>query len=103
MFMQFRGGGIGHKVTWEWDGFLQCKGCDPPLDNEDIVNDLESEDSKSADELKEIGIEMGDGIGEEREDSELDESEDEEDDIIVADKGEELDKGIWAQEWYGPL
>lgn len=107
MFMRFRGGGIGHKVTREWDDFLQREGCDPPLDDhdEDIVDNVESEDS--ADELEEeIEIEMGDGIGEEREDginSESDESEGEEDDIIVADEGEELDKEIWAQEGYGPL
>jgi hypothetical protein len=105
MFMRFRGGGIGHKVTREWDEILQREGRDPPLDDEDVVDDLESEDS--ADELEEdIGIEMGDGIGEEREDgmnSESDESEDEEDDIIVADEGEELDEEIWAQEGYGPL
>ena len=40
--MHFRGGGIGHKVTHEWDEFLQCKGHEVPLDDEDVGNDLES-------------------------------------------------------------
>ena len=81
--------------------------CDPPLDNhdEDIVDNVESKDS--ADELEEeIEIDMGDGIGEEREDginSESDESEGEENDIIIVDKGEELDEEIWAQKGHGPL
>ena len=107
MFMWFRGGGIGHKVTREWDELLQCEGHDPPLDDEDIVDNLKSEDHDLADELEEeIGIGESDGIGEERDrviNFESDESEDEEDDVIIADEGEELDKEIWAQEGYGSL
>ena len=107
MFMWFRGGGIGHKVTREWDELFQCKEHDPPLDDEDIINNLKSEDHDSADELEEeIGIGEGDGIGEERDgviNFESDESEDKEDNVIIADEGEELDKEIWAQEGYGSL
>ena len=99
MFMWFRGGGIGHKVTWEWDELLQRKGCDPPLDDEDIVDDLESKDHDLADKLEEeIGIGEGDGIGKERDGVihfESDKREDEEDNVIVADEGEELDKEIY--------
>ena len=41
--MRFRGG-IGHKVTHEWDEFLQREGCEPLPDDEDIGIELQSED-----------------------------------------------------------
>lgn len=106
MFMCFRGGGIGHKVTREWDEFLQHKGCDLPLDDEDIDNDLGSENSGDEPE-EEIKIGKGDGADEAERDeimnSKSDESEGKEDNVIIADEGEELDEEIWAQEGYGSL
>ena len=48
---------------------------------------------------------MGDGMddeGDELGNSELEESEGEEDVVVIADEGEELDN-IWAQEGYGVL
>jgi len=103
--MHFRGGGIGHKVTHEWDEFLQCEGHEPPLDDEDIGDaDLQSEDSE--DELEwDIEVRVGgtDGGGDEVRNSESEESKGEEDDVIIADEGEELDEDIWAQEQYGSL
>ena len=102
--MRFRGGGVGHKVTREWDEFLQREGREPPPDDEDIGIESQSEDS--GDELEwEVGV-TGDGIDEEGDElgnSELEESDGEEEDVIVADKGEELDEDIWAQEGYGAL
>ena len=105
MFMRFRGGGIGHKVTREWDEFLQREGREPPPDDEDIDIELQSEDSE--DELeREVGVGTGDGMDEEEDElgnPGSEGSEGEEDDVIVADEGEELDEDIWAQEGYGSL
>ena len=102
--MRFRGGGVGHKVTRKWDEFLQREGHEPPLDDEDIGIESQSEDL--GDELEwEVGV-TGDGIDEEGDElgnSELEESDGEEEDVIVADEGEELDEDIWAQEGYGAL
>ena len=103
--MHFRGGGIGHKVTHEWDEFLQHKGHEAPLDDEDVGNNLKSEDleGKLAQDELEVGDDGTDGEGEEPVNSESDESEGEEDDGIVADKGEELNEDIWAWEGYSAL
>ena len=103
--MRFRGGGIGHKVTCKWDEFLQHKGRKLPPDDEDICIEVQTKDSE--DELEwEVGDGMDDGMDEEGDElgnPELKESEGEEDDVIVADKGEELNEDIWAQEGYGSL
>ena len=105
--MRFRGGGIGHRVTREWDEFLQREGRKPPLENEDVNNELQPEDPEDGDEPEwDDGIGMGEGMGEEGEEltnSKSDESESEEDDPVVAGDGEELDEEIWAQEGYGSL
>jgi hypothetical protein len=101
MFMHFRGGGIGHRVTREWDGFLQHEGRKPPLENEDVSNELQPEDFEDGDEPEwDDGIGMNEE-GEGLDNSKSDESDDEEDDPVVADDGEELDEEIWAREGYG--
>ena len=101
--MRFRGG-IGHKVTCEWDEFLQHKGHEPLPDDEDIGIKLQSEDLE--DELEwEVGVGTGDGMddeGDELGNSELEESEGKEDVVVIADEGEELND-IWDQEGYGAL
>jgi len=106
--MRFRGGGVGHMVTREWDELLQREGREAPLDDENVGNDLKSEDSD--DELAwDVGVGTqapGDGMDEEGEalgNSDSDGSEGEEDDIVIADDGEELDEDLWAQEGYGSL
>ena len=105
--MRFRGGGIGHRVTREWDDFLQHEGCKPPLEKEDVSNELQPEDSEDGDKPEwDNRIGMGEGMGEEGEEltnSKSDESKGEEDDPVVAGDGEELDKEIWAQDGYGSL
>jgi len=95
-------------VTREWDELLQHKGCEAPLDDENVGNDLKCEDSD--DELAwDVGVgtqALGDGMDEEEEalgNSDLDGSEGKEDDIVIADDGEELDEDLWAQEGYGSL
>ena len=102
--MRFRGGGIGHRVTREWDEFLQHEGREPPPDDEDIGLEVQSEDSEDEPEW-EVGVGTGDGMdeGDEHGNPELEESEGKDDDVIVADEGEELDEDIWAQEGYGSL
>ncbi|KAG0703308.1 hypothetical protein DFH29DRAFT_998600 [Suillus ampliporus] len=58
MFMRFRGGGVGHKVTWEWDEFLRNDGTAASQDEEvielrevvdEVVDDNDSEGSASED------------------------------------------------------
>ena len=107
--MHFQGGGIGHRVTCEWDDFLQHKGCKLPLENEDGSNKLQPEDLEDGDKPEwDDRIGMGEGMGKEGEDltnSKLDsdKSKSKEDDPVVAGNGEEFDKEIWAQEGYGSL
>ena len=109
MFMRFRGGGIGHKVTREWDEFLQREGRKPPPNDEDVEPiDLQPEDSESEleDEIEQDGQggdEPSDTDSSSSDSDGSDESEDDEDDILIADEGEELDEAIWAQEGYDAL
>ncbi|KAG2154064.1 hypothetical protein DEU56DRAFT_952119 [Suillus clintonianus] len=58
MFMRFRGGGVGHKVTREWDEFLRNDGAAVSQDEEvielrevadEVVDDNDSEGSASED------------------------------------------------------
>jgi len=100
MFMRFRGGGIGHKITREWDAFLQSDGApsqEDPEANEDaqdvLVGDID---------LKE-DVETEDLDSNEGENDEQEEPEDEDPDKVVADSDEELDDDILAQEGYGAL
>ena len=110
MFMRFRGGGIGHKVTREWDEFLQREGRELPPDDEDVEpSNLQSEGSESDDEIEQDGQDdkpRASGTGSESasdSNGSEDESEDEEEDVLIADEGEELDEDIWAQEGYDAL
>jgi hypothetical protein len=48
MFMRFRGGGIGHKVTRDWDDILQREGHGAE-EAEQEVTDMGSEDSEAED------------------------------------------------------
>jgi hypothetical protein len=96
MFMQFWGGGVGHKATRDWDEFLQSEGHEPNEvgdDSSDEENDEEEEDSEDED------IEAD--VNEEPEDSSSDEEDEE--DIVIADNSEELDDDILAEEGYGAL
>ncbi|KAG2129235.1 uncharacterized protein EDB93DRAFT_1256297 [Suillus bovinus] len=76
MFMQYRGGGIGHKISRRWDEFLQSDG--PSMDHVEEEGDRDE--------------------NEEEEDEEEDENEEEEEDRIEADEGEELDDDFLAAE-----
>ena len=58
--MWFRGEGIGHRVTREWDEFLQREGRKLPPDDEDIGLEVQSEDLGGEPEW-EVGVGMGDG------------------------------------------
>lgn len=90
MFMRYRGGGIGHKISREWDQFLQADGAEVSVvaEEEDGVTELEDEEADTDEE--------------EDTDEEDDEDEDEEDRIEL-DEGEELDDDILAEEGYGAL
>lgn len=79
--MQYRGGGIGHKISRRWDEFLQSDG--PSMDHVEEEGDRDE--------------------NEEEEDEEEDENEEEEEDRIEADEGEELDDDFLAAEGYGAL
>ena len=112
--MRFRGGGVGHKVTREWDEHLQREGRMLP------AADLGDESDSSQPQDVEVGI----GESDEEEGStpgngELDEDEDgngngngenatgedvdNEADPLIADEGEDLDEDVWAVEGYAAL
>ncbi|KAN0101367.1 hypothetical protein V8E55_001351 [Tylopilus felleus] len=104
MFMWFRGSGVGHKSTRDWDQILQQEGCevrqDPDLDLRDGEEELEmviGSDLEEEDNLELQVDEENRGEPEDRSDEEH------ELDQIMADEGEELDKNIWAQEGYEAL
>lgn len=99
MFMRFRGGGVGHKMSEDLFELLQSDGAIASESAEDEF-DLEQEDD---DENEEIDDEMGsENEGSEEMGSENEGSEDDED-VIVADEDEELDDDYLAQEGYGAL
>lgn len=76
MFMRFRGGGIGHKATWDWNDFLFSDAGKPVDDDGD---DPESDEDRGGDrEAAEDGLGAGDGA--EAEDGVEDEDEDEDGD-----------------------
>jgi len=98
MFMRFRGGGVGHKVTREWDDFLQSDGAATKVEDSDDEEDpdVDMDASENADEN---GVE---------DDAELDENEEEDDeeedpDKVMANSDEELDDDVLAREGYGAL
>ena len=112
--MRFRGGGVGHRITRDWDELLQQEGrCDPPEDSSDEDSELDSEDDMRRN--KELDSEVE---GDEEEEPGAEENDDDYDDEVhvngigrisdgiddvVADDGEELDEVIWAAEGYDAL
>ena len=108
--MWFRGGGVGHKVTRDWDEFLLWEGCtaqaEDPVDGteqEELANTVQQDGSKENDEpVEEEEGDMASEAEEWEEDVERDKYE-QELDRVVADEGEELDDDILAWEGYGML
>ena len=105
--MWFRGGGVGHKATCNWDEFLLQEGqAEDPVDGteqEELANTAQQDGSEENDEP--VEEEEGDVAGEAEkweEDVERDKYE-QELDRVVADEGEELDDDILAWEGYGML
>ena len=112
MFMRFRGGGIGHKVTRDWDELLQQEGRHGPPEDSDS-SDEESESGSDNDEALQRNKEVEEG----EEDEPGTEEDDDDDEVhvngtgrisdgvddVVADTGEELDEVIWAAEGYDAL
>jgi hypothetical protein len=95
MFMRYRGGGVGHKVTRTWDEFLQSDGARIAEEEEDLV--VEEQEDEENMEVEEHEVD-------EDEEEESEESDGEEDlDKVEADEGEELDEDILAQEGYDAL
>ncbi|KAG2030236.1 hypothetical protein BDR03DRAFT_878828 [Suillus americanus] len=93
MFMRFRGGGVGHKVTREWNEFLRNDGTVPSYEEEDIQ--LDPEESQQAD-MEDEAVDDDDSDGSAPEDL----GDDEENEIWA---DEELDDGFLAREGYGAL
>jgi len=113
MFMCFRGGGVGHKMPQDLFELLRSDGASAEnAENDFDFGRLEEEDDKEIDD-EEMSCEDEDSKDEdsEDEDGEDEDSEDEgnvdgnhdEEDVIVADKGEELDDDYLTQEGYGAL
>ncbi|KIK75878.1 hypothetical protein PAXRUDRAFT_18604 [Paxillus rubicundulus Ve08.2h10] len=130
MFMRFRGGGVGHKATRDWDDILQSKNGDSEtrdpkeedvmmggseVDSEEGESESEEEDLEEGEEAEdsefEDVVDSEDDDGDDRgnnngDDNDSDGSNDDEDgnmDRVVPDEGEELDDDIYAREGYGAL
>jgi hypothetical protein len=103
--MRFRGGGVGHKITRDWDNILHAEGRhDPPDDSSDEDGDTDEGDDSDvvADGEEEDTHEIDDGAadGEEEHAREVDDGVDK----VVADEGEgSLDEVIWEQEEFDAL
>ena len=121
--MRFRGGGISHKATRDWDEFLQREGCevlDGNTDNDEMegeseqleeLTDPESREEDGLEEselgdMEEDGGEAAEGEEGEEVNGSDDEDEDEDEDEpgrVIADDEEELDDDILAREGHGAL
>jgi hypothetical protein len=108
MFMRFRGGGVGHKVTQEWDEFLRNDGAVPSHEEEDIQ--LDSEELQQADVVEEAvddeavddeAVDDDDGDDDDGDGSTPEDLGDDKENEIWVD--EELDDGFLAREGYGAL
>ncbi|KAG1888127.1 hypothetical protein F4604DRAFT_1916045 [Suillus subluteus] len=97
MFMHYRGGGVGYKISRGWDEFLQSDGAHVEHVEEEGDRDADIEDEEDEDE------EADDEEDDDGEDDDGDDDEDEDEDRIEADKGEELDDDFLAAEGYGAL
>jgi hypothetical protein len=56
MYMRYRGGGVGHKISRTWDDFLQSDGAQMTNDSEDKDKDKDKDDPDrvEADEGEEL-------------------------------------------------
>ena len=93
MFMRFRGGGVGHKATRDWDVYLQSDQHEPDEDNE-LEHDVEMVDEEL--------IELDDDIEQHGSDSDTS-SADEIEERADGDRDELDDEDILAEEGYGTL
>jgi len=101
--MHFRGGGVGHVASREWDEFLQSDRPDfQPNKDEHFNTERPSDGGTTA-----MEIDADDGPSDSDVDSDVDDgsqgSDNEEivEDGLVADDGEELDDCIYIEEGYG--
>ena len=112
--MCFRGSGVGHKVTQEWDEHLQHEGC--------MLLAVDSGDESDSSQSQDVEVRIGESDEEEGStpgNRKLDEDKDRngngnsenatseeidnEADPLIADEGEDLDEDIWAVEGYAAL
>ena len=112
--MHFCGGGVGHKVMWEWDEHLQCEG--------HMLLAADSGDKSDSSQPQDVEVRIGESDEEEGStpgNRELDEDEDRnrngnsenatsedidnEADPLIADEGEDLDEDVWVVEGYAAL
>ncbi|KIJ58068.1 hypothetical protein HYDPIDRAFT_103322 [Hydnomerulius pinastri MD-312] len=116
MFMRFRGGGIGHKATRDWDDILQRDGREAENSNmSEDDSDIEmgegneevenpGEEAEEWEDVEQDGEETGRDNNDDDDDSDDGDDGDEDDvDRVVPDEGEELDDDILAREGYGAL
>jgi hypothetical protein len=111
--MRFRGGGIGHKSTRDWDELLQSERGgvqDPMHDDTRAEEGSERTEQVAHEEIEEeepdeeqLGEEPEDDTGEVEGNMEVGEDDEIELDRVIADDGEELDEDVWAREGYGTL
>ena len=102
MFMRFPSGGIGHKVTQDWDEFLQKEGQHGPPKDSDVSNEESESGSDTEGEEDEPGTEDDNDNDNDVHINSIGRISDGIDDV-VADIGEELNEVIWAAEGYDAL
>ena len=111
MFMRFRGGGIGHTVTREWDEFLRNDGATPSNDEDMGVEesqklDINDNGDGDGDDDDDDDDDNGDGDGDDDDDDDDDDDASKESvSDLGLDDGEELvdDDDVLAQEGYSAL
>jgi len=127
MFMQFRGGGIGHTISREWDKVLQADRRIAKQDknekfhygksrsqarttkehHEEDMDDREDDSGLRDVDDSSDDSEMGEQLESRDDDEEGDDGDEAEaedpEDRIIADEGEELDEELFAQEGYDAL
>lgn len=109
--MRYRGGGIGHKATWDWNDTLQYEGHGAEEveeadegDSDIDVGEDDSEEGDIWDDEDDGNNENGNNDDGNGEDGNGEDGNDEGDeDRVLADEGEELDDDILAEEGYGAL
>ncbi|KAG2131926.1 hypothetical protein BD769DRAFT_1666403 [Suillus cothurnatus] len=106
MFMCFCGGGIGHKITREWDEFLQHDGTPDQQDAaaSDVKDlDIEGAEGDLEEELVEFDKDQDDRETDDEEEGDEEEDDENDPDRVIPDSDEELDNDILAQAGYGVL